>query len=99
MQTSSSNFHAEYMDVTQYWSPVSQPFAGADQLITLLSEGWQMGPTVKREQKQFAIARSVDIFHIELERSGEKIIMPVICNPYIERIISANKMTIVDKKQ
>ena len=93
-----TNFHVEYMDVVQHWSPNSEKFAGADSLLTLLYDGWQMNRTVKRREHWFAGMRSVYIYHIELERNGEKVTMPVVHNPYINRMIRSNNITVEEVK-
>ncbi len=90
-----SNFHVEYMDVIQHWSPTSEKYAGADSLLTMIYKGWQMKTPVMREQRMFAGMRQVNIYHITLERNGDVMKMPVIHNPYINRMIISNKIQII----
>lgn len=82
-----TNYHVEYMDVTQHWSDKSEKFAGADSLLTMLYDGWEMKKKVKRKEHWFAGMRAVYVYYIELERDGEKMVMPVVHNPYIGRMI------------
>lgn len=89
------NFHMEYMDVTQHWSDKSEKYAGADSLVTLLHRGWKMNSRVKREERWFAGMRSVYVYHIELEKDGQRIVMPVIHNPYMSRMIATQNIEIV----
>jgi len=89
-----SNFHVEYMDVTQHWSPHSEKFAGADSLLTMLNSGWEMNTVVKRKEHWFAGMRLVYIYYVELVRGDEKMIMPVLHNPYINRLIMSKAVTV-----
>lgn len=84
---SQSNAHVEYLDVTQHWHPHSEPYAGGDALLTLISEGWVMKHDVYVEKREFAGLRSVSVYHVELERGGQTIRVPIVRNPYINRII------------
>ncbi|MCU0495713.1 MAG: hypothetical protein MUF87_00015 [Anaerolineae bacterium] len=81
------NYHVEYMDVSQHWCPVSEKYAGGDCLITALSKGWQMNDVIQTETRWFAGMRSINIYHIELHRNGEQMIMPVLDNPYIDKLL------------
>ncbi len=90
-----TNFHVEYMDVTQHWSEKSEQFAGADSLLTMLYKGWQMKKTARREERWFAGSRLVYIYYITLERAGETIIMPVVHNPFVNRMIAQHQIEIV----
>lgn len=91
-----SNFHVEYMDVTQHWNDKSEKYAGADSLLTMLYNGWEMKKEVRREERWFAGSRLVYIYHVELERDGETMHMPVIHNPYISRMIMRDDVTVID---
>lgn len=91
----SPNFHVEYMDVTQHWNAQSEKYAGADGLLTMIYNGWNMKPEVLREERWFAGMRLVYIYHITLERDGEVVKMPVIHNPYISRMIARHDINVV----
>lgn len=82
-----SNFHVDYIDVAQHWSPDSEKYAGGDCLVTALYSGWEMNPVVYVERKWYAGARQITVYHVELERDGEVMSMPVLNNPYINRMI------------
>jgi hypothetical protein len=82
-----SNYHVEYMDVVQHWHSGSEPYAGGDALVTLLSQGWEMQEDVYVEKREFAGKRSVSVYHVVLERDGQIIKMPVVRNPYINRLL------------
>lgn len=94
--TQTSNFHAEYLDVVQHWSPTSAHYAGGDALVTFLSRGWEIHNEVKVEDRYFAGMRSVSVYHMELERDGEVMKMPVLRNPYVNRIIRSGAFTLIE---
>jgi hypothetical protein len=83
----SPNYHVDYMDVAQHWHAKSEPYAGGDALVTMLAQGWQMQRDVYVENREFAGMRSVSVYHITLERDGQRMTVPVVRNPYINRII------------
>lgn len=82
------NFHMEYMDVTQHWCADSAKYAGGDCLVTALFNGWEMNPVIQKETKWYAGNRFVYIYHFSLSRAGEQMVMPVVTNPYIEKLIA-----------
>lgn len=87
MNNTSSNYHMDYFDVAQHWHPDSEKYAGGDALVTLLSNGWEIQREVGVEDRFFAGLRSVSVYHLTLKRGDEVMRMPVIRNPYINRII------------
>jgi hypothetical protein len=92
---STLNFHVEYLDVTQHWCPLSEKYAGGDALLTAVDEGWNMGSRVICEEHWFAGMRLTRVFHIELHRNGERRIMPVLHNPYVDRMLASDDFQIV----
>lgn len=87
MLASASNYHVQYMAVTQHWSPGSEKYAGGDALVTALHNGWEMNPVVQQKTHWFGGNRGVLIYHVELTRAEEKMVMPVINNPYVDKVI------------
>ena len=93
------DFHADYMQVTQHWCEKSEDYAGADALMTALSDGWEAQPLVEYEDRQFGETRTVRLYHIHLTRDGdEDIVMPVLHNPYINRLIKNRNMRLIPRK-
>lgn len=90
------SFGAEYLDVTQHWSKHSEEYAGGDALVTMLSNGWELQPEVRIEDQFFAGMRSVSVYHLTLERNGDVINMPVLRNPYVNRIIRMGDYKIIE---
>lgn len=83
----SSNFHTEYLEVTQHWHNLSEKYAGGDALLTRLYDGWEICETVWREDHWFAGMRAVTIYHFEIKRGDDREILPVVNNPYVNRLI------------
>lgn len=94
-----TNFHTEYMDVTQHWSPRSEKYAGGDALLTMLTRGWKMRRRVQVEEKWYAGMRSVTVYHLQLDREGETMKMPVVHNPYVNRLLSGDEVEMVPMKE
>lgn len=93
-----SNFHVQYLDDIRHWCPESEPFTGGDALLTALLNGWEMSTQVRRETHWYAGMRFVNVYYFELNRDGEKRIMPVIDNPYIDKLMarSETELELVD---
>jgi hypothetical protein len=91
----SSNYHVDYVDVTQHWHSQSQPFAGGDSLVTAIFDDWLI-TSVSRETHWFAGMRSVSVYTFELKRGDETQIMPVIHTPYVTSLIRKINIPIVD---
>lgn len=91
-----NNTHEKYTATYQHWCPQSEQFAGGDHLISALREGWRLEePMVYAEQDWKSGSRPVTIYHFVLINNDEMMILPVINNPYIERYIMENRLTIV----
>lgn len=85
--TNVTNFHMQYQDVTsQHWHPKSEKFAGGDNLITAIDNGWNVEKCVIARH-YYAGMRFVKVFELYLARDGQNMTMPVVHNPYVERFI------------
>jgi len=82
-----ANYHVEYLDVAQHWDASSQPYGGGDALITLLSQGWEMNGTIYMEYKWFGGNRRIRVYHCDLYRDDDHMTLPVIHNPYVNRLL------------
>ncbi len=76
----------EQMD--RHFSPVSELYAGGDQLMTALRRGWQMDMLVFRADHPLGTTRHVSIFSFVLRRDSEKMTLGVVANPYITRLVN-----------
>lgn len=89
-----SNYHVEYLDVTQHWDPASQSYAGGDALITLLSQGWVMGNHIIMEYKWFGGNRRVRVYQCTLTRDQTSVTIPIVHNPYVNRLLRQSNFKI-----
>jgi hypothetical protein len=81
----SSDFHADYSEVHRHWDPRSERYAGGDALITAISTGWRLMEPIFEQEYWHSGMRRISVYHATLERNGERIIMPVLANPFIRR--------------
>jgi len=89
-----TNYHSQYLDVTsQYWHSESANFAGADHLLTALTNGWTVTKCTLLVY-EFASKRSANVYLFRLERSGEVMNMPVIDTPFVHRFLRDNAITV-----
>ena len=81
------------LDVPRHWHPQSQAYAGGDCLLHALDRGWRVGEIVHSSQCSFGNRRTL-IHYFELQCGDETMVMPVISNPYLERLLAASPMEI-----
>jgi hypothetical protein len=81
----SADFHVDYSELHRHWDSRSERYAGADALITAISNGWQMLEPVFEQEFWHSGMRRITVYHATLERDGERIVMPVLTNPFIRR--------------
>lgn len=91
-----ANAHVSYIDVTQHWSPSSEHYAGGDQLVTLMFDGWELDDTVYLEEKWIGGLRHVKVYHMTLRRGGDVLEIPVLYNPYVVRLVTNSECTVLD---
>ncbi len=92
----SSSAHEKYTEVDQYWSPASEEYAAASQLISAMRSGWILAlPRVSARQVWHSGSRPTTIYDFTLVRGSQLIIMPVLSNPYIERFIVTHDIRVI----
>ncbi len=79
----------------RHWHAQSEPYGGGDSLTTALYLGWTMGDVVYLEEHWLAGTRRVSVYHFELMRDNVSMIMPVIGNPYIDRLIFQTSLQVM----
>ncbi|MBZ0303703.1 MAG: hypothetical protein K8J31_28440 [Anaerolineae bacterium] len=84
-----SNSHFQYLDVVRHWSPISQKYAGGDAVITLFSEGWRLKESVFYEEFWLSGSRLVVVYHLEMARDEDTLNVPVLSNPYVDRMMTS----------
>jgi hypothetical protein len=99
LDSSSSNWHYAYRKYVRHWHAESEKYAGGDCLLTAINNGWNMLVPVMAEAYWRAGSRCVMVYHFTLEYSGKTMVMPVITNPFVERLIVDNRLRLVARQQ
>ena len=88
--------YENYLSQPLHWCPLSQQFAGADNLITALRDGWSLAERIVHcEEIGLSGARPVTIYHFELKNGIHTITMTVIRNPFLVRFIRDNNIEVI----
>ncbi|MBZ0304579.1 MAG: hypothetical protein K8I82_00795 [Anaerolineae bacterium] len=82
-----SNSHFDYLEVVRHWNANSEKYTGGDALLTFLIDGWNLQGAIFYEEFWHAGVRMVTVYYFQLEREGEKLLMPVFNNPYVDRLV------------
>lgn len=82
-------------DTRRHWSPSSQTYAPADVLLRYIAEGWAISPVVGLEEHWHAGVRRVDVYHFELTRGNEALVLPVQSNPVVRRLLHQHQLRVV----
>lgn len=83
----SNDNHFTYLKINRHWNDRSEHFAGGDSLLTAIEQGWKVADIAYYEDIWYAGSRQVRLYHLALHRDGEVIEMPVLSNPYIDRLL------------
>jgi len=81
----SADFHVDYSEMHRHWDPRSERYAGADALITMISHGWKLLEPIFEQEFWHSGMRRITVYHATLEREGQRVIMPILTNPFILR--------------
>ena len=87
--------HRHSTDMSRHWCPQSQRYAGGDALLTHLHNGWQIKDEVYYEQYWQGGARRVVIYYFALANNGQRVTMPVVNNPFVERLMREMALTVL----
>ena len=83
------------IDTRRHWSPSSQAYAPADVLLRYLAEGWTVSPIVGLEEHWHAGVRRVDVYHFELSKDNQSLVLPVQSNPVVRRLLNERQLRVV----
>ncbi|MGJ3237484.1 MAG: hypothetical protein ACFE0Q_02145 [Anaerolineae bacterium] len=91
-----SNYHMQYSDLTsQHWHPNSERFAGGDNLITAMEREWRIEQCAVMTH-WYAGMRSVRVYEFTLTRGDQRVVMPVLDNPYVERFVVDENIKVIE---
>lgn len=85
----------EDVGIYRHWHAGSERFAGGDSLATALFLGWGLNPVVLVDTYWHFGTRQVNVYHFELLRGGESVAMPVLGNPYVDRLIMQHSLDVI----
>lgn len=83
------------LDTRRHWSPSSQTYAPADVLLRYVAEGWQISPVVGLEEHWHAGSRRVDVYHFEVIKDNQALVLPVQSNPVVRRLLRDRELSLV----
>ena len=74
--------HERFTENAQYWSPDSESYAAASQLVSALRADWSLAlPRVRLRQIWNSGSRARTLYEFTLVRGSQLMIMPVLSNP------------------
>jgi hypothetical protein len=92
---STSGFNVEDMTVYRHWHRESEAYAGGDSLATALFLGWTIREIVWLKEYSYRGSRQAVVYYFQLKRDKDYMSMPVISNPYVEKIIATSGLQII----
>ena len=88
--------HEKFTESDQYWSPTSEDYAAASQLVTALRAGWMLAlPRVSARQIWHSGSRPSTVYEFTLMLGSRLMIMPVLSNPFVERFLVKHDIRII----
>ena len=88
--------HEKFTESDQYWSPASEEYAAASQLVTAMRAGWILAlPRVSARQIWHSGSRPTTVYEFTLMRGSRLMIMPVLSNPFVERFLVKQDIRII----
>jgi hypothetical protein len=87
--------HEHYTSTDRHWHSKSEPvYTGGDSLLTAQRNGWRLLNLTYEKIIQLNETRSVKLIYFQLIRGSERIVMPVLENPFVFRILKTQKMMV-----
>lgn len=96
MFTKTSFLHNRYWESARHWHAKSEPFASGEQLQQALFNGWQLDKIAFRTEHPLKTSGRLIVFYVVmLVKDGEKQHMPVLVNPFVERLIAEKNVQLI----
>lgn len=89
----------EDVDFYRHWHSDSEEFAGGDSLATALMIGWEIAGMVAMDIFWCSGSRQVPVYYFRLNRDGDTRLMPVLGNPFVDRLLKERKLVVVTPEQ
>lgn len=87
--------HGKYTETDRHFSPQSEIYTGADSLITAQRNGWRLVNIAYEELVEMRGGRYTALYYFKLIRNNEKMIMPIVATPFIERMLLQRKVVLL----
>lgn len=86
--------HEFYTANDRHWHAGSERYTGADSLLTAQRNGWRLLDLAYEQIIELRGGRSTCVYYFHLIRHSERILMPIVENPFIHRMLNERKMHI-----
>jgi hypothetical protein len=86
--------HRSYTETDRHFAPHSETYTGADSLITAQQQGWSLINIAYEQEIEMHGGRSTSLYYFKLLRGSEKMVMPIVANPFIERMLIRLKILV-----
>lgn len=86
--------HERFTDTNRHFSPDSERYTGADSLLTAQRYDWRLVNIVYEEYVLMRGGRFTSLYYFKLVRDTEKMIMPILSNPFILRMLERRRMIV-----
>jgi len=86
--------HDKYIDTNRHFSPNSEYYTGADSLLTAQRRGWRLVNIAYEDQIMMRGGRYTTLYYFKLIRANEKMIMPILSNPFVLRMLEVRRMIV-----
>ena len=87
--------HWRYTHHPRHTSASSEPYTGADSLLSALRSGWQVEGDVSRSEIWRGVGRLTVVYRFTLRLGDDRRTLAVIDNPYVTRFIVSNNLRVV----
>ena len=79
----------------RHWHSKSERFAGGDCLASALMTGWTLKVPIVMDVYWCMGSRQVNVYHCDLVRDEERMHMPVLGNPYMDRLVHQMQLPVI----
>lgn len=86
--------HEKFTETKRHFSPGSEHYTGADSLLTAQRYGWRLVNIAYEEQILMRGGRYTSLYYFKLMRGHEKMIMPILSNPFVLRMLEKRRMIV-----
>ena len=86
--------HERFTETNRHFSPNSEHYTGADSLLTAQRYGWRLVNIAYEDQVLMRGGRYTSLYYFKLIRGAEKMIMPILSNPFVLRMLENRRMIV-----